>query len=120
MTFVIGTPHTHNCGNLNMNTGGYKPQRIEQDIQCCTHCQKVIRMQEWRENGAFCSRCMAPVCADGECAKATQMWGCIPFMKKLERFFEREGKLAQYRKLAGLDRPPAPQASNVFGAHIGS
>jgi hypothetical protein len=32
--------------------------------------------------------------------------GCEPFLKKIEMAFEDTVKLAQYRKLAGLDAPP--------------
>lgn len=103
MTFVIGTPHTHHCGYLHTNSGGLKPVQTQADMQSCSHCQRAINLQAWRDNGAFCRKCMAPVCADGQCAADTEKYGCLPFLKKLEETFHLEGKLAQFRKVAGLD-----------------
>jgi hypothetical protein len=39
---------------------------------------------------------MKPTCAAEPCQE------CIPFVQKLERAFEMQGKLAHFRKLAGL------------------
>jgi len=107
MTFVIGTPHTHNCGNLSYVNGGSDQRRREADIKTCTHCQKVIDLANWKQNGAWCARCNAPVCAEGPCAAATEKYGCLPFIARIEREFEIQGKLEAFRKLAGLDPSPA-------------
>lgn len=103
MTFIIGTPHTHCCGNLDAHTGGEGSRHIQADMQSCTHCQKAINLQEWKVNGAWCAKCQAPVCAEGPCAERTEKYGCIPFMKALEEQFELQGKLQHFRRLAGLD-----------------
>lgn len=103
MTFVIGTPHRHGAGHLDCHTGGTHSRHVEADIQTCTHCQKVIYLSEWRQNGAWCGKCMAPVCAEGPCAVATEKYGCLPWMKRLEQYFACEGKLAAFRRLAGLE-----------------
>lgn len=102
MTFIIGTPHTHNCGNLSGNTGGHSSRHFEADIKTCTHCQKVINLQTWKDNGAWCAKCNAPVCGDGPCAARTEREGCVPFIAQLEREFGMQGKLAAFMKLAGL------------------
>lgn len=110
MTFFIGTPHTHNAGdywNDDRNAGG-KMER--DDVQTCTHCQRVIKMREWRDVGAWCAKCNAPICGEGICAKETDLYGCIPFKKKLDQFVEREIKYEQHLKIAGLDAPPVPRS----------
>jgi hypothetical protein len=87
-------------------------QRSEADIRTCTHCQAIIKMQEWRkiENGAmtggWCTRCMAPICH--HCQKRMQQEGCVPFIARIEREFDAVTKLKQFRKLAGLDEPAPP------------
>ena len=107
MTFIIGTPHTHNCGNLSYVNGGTDQCRREADIRTCTHCQKVIDLAKWRDCGAWCAKCNAPVCGDGPCAVATDRYGCLPYIAKIERDFEIQGQLQQFRRIAGLDTPPA-------------
>lgn len=110
MTFIIGTPHTHNAGyflNDDTPSGGKKAQA---DIQTCPHCQAVIKLQEWKRvedgkmNGGYCMKCSAPVC--GECNLAMQTEGCVPFIARLERDLDMTVKLKQYMKLAGLEPPP--------------
>lgn len=105
MTFLIGTPHVHNCGHLSFVEGGRDFRQQSFDIKTCTHCQRVIRLENWKHDGAWCSRCNAPVCADGPCAAATEKYGCLPFIARIEREFEIQGKLAAFRRLAGLDLP---------------
>jgi hypothetical protein len=99
----IATPHTHQSGYfLNNSSYGKKEQA---DIQLCTHCEVVIMMQKWKEDGGFCSCCMAPIC--GPCADRMLIFGCEPFIKKIEVAFETAVKLKQHRKLVGLDEQPA-------------
>lgn len=89
MTFRIGTPHTKGAGyfldgkNLNVS------QRTEADIRTCTHCQAVIKMQEWKVEGAWCGRCRAPICHP--CGARAEIWGCEPFLKKLEKAVKAAG-----------------------------
>jgi hypothetical protein len=101
MTFLIGTPHASGSGyflNDDRNSGGAK---AEAHVQCCGHCQKVIKLELWKEDGGFCRRCMLPVCAS--CADRMLTYGCEPFIKLIEREAERAVRLSQFRKLAGLE-----------------
>lgn len=108
----IGTPHTHNSGYLlndDRNSGGKK---TEADVQTCWHCQKVINMQLWKGDGAFCRGCMKPICA--ACGDRMLVFGCEPFLKKLEAFTDSVVKYSQYLKIAGLE-PVAPPSSIITG-----
>jgi hypothetical protein len=93
MTFIIGTPHAHNAGYYRNDDRCAGGKLSEADIQTCTHCQAIIKMQEWRENGAWCSRCNAPICLF--CAKRALTFGCEPFVKKLEQQLKQIGRLNQ-------------------------
>lgn len=104
MTFIIGTPHTRGCGNLTANTGGHRDRKIEADIRTCTHCQAVINMQSWKEDGGWCGRCQAPICSP--CADRMLTHGCEPFIAQIEKSMKTAQRLDQFRKLAGLDSPP--------------
>lgn len=107
MSFMIGTAHTHNAGyyrNDDTPSGGGK---VEADVQTCTHCQRVLLMQGWKEDGGWCGKCSAPIC--GPCADRMVTHGCEPFMQQLEAGFDHAVRLAAFRKLAGLDTAP-PQA----------
>jgi hypothetical protein len=108
--FYIGTPHTKGAGyfvNDNTVSGGTLEQA---DVKTCTHCQAVILMQQWRKvengkmTGGFCVRCNAPIC--GQCNKRMATHGCEPFIAKIDREFDSIVKLAQFRKLAGLEEQP--------------
>ncbi len=97
----IGTPHTSGSGyycNDDTPSGGTKS---EADIQTCTHCQKVIKLQDWKDDGGFCGRCMKPIC--GPCADRMLTYGCEPFIKQIESALESEYRRKQFRKVAGLD-----------------
>jgi hypothetical protein len=101
MTFIIGTPHTHNAGHLDATTGGPNSRREQADIQTCTHCQKAIKMQEWKVDPTWCRICSAPIC--GPCGTRMLTHGCEPFLKKVEQAFEKEHRLKQFRKVVGLE-----------------
>lgn len=97
---VIGTPHTHNAGyyrNDDRPSGG---KLAEDDVQTCTHCQAVIKMRKWKDDGAWCGRCEAPICT--ACAPRLLTHGCEPFLKQLELHVERQIRRRQYEKLTGL------------------
>lgn len=105
MTFLIGTPQTKNAGyyrNDDRPSGG---AMLEGDVQTCTHCQAVLIMGKWKDDGGFCGRCMAPIC--GPCADRMQVLGCEPFLKKLEAELDALVKYRQHLKVAGLDEPAA-------------
>jgi hypothetical protein len=117
MTFIIGTPHVHNSGyfrNDDRLSGG---TLSEADIQTCTHCQRVIKMQDWRQDGAWCDKCSAPICGSDNpaCAHQTALYGCVPFMKRLEQYIDSTVKFQQHLKIAGLDAPVPPQSLIITG-----
>ena len=106
MTFIIGTPHTHNAGyfkNDDRTAGGVL---AEADIQTCTHCQCVIKMSEWKIDGAFCHKCAAPICSN--CGERAVYYGCEPFQKTLDTYVKGIEKYHQILKDAGLDAPVPP------------
>jgi len=74
--------------NDNTVSGGKKEQ---QDVLCCTHCQKIILYQDWKKKGAYCRICVAPICLG--CGEKMKTEGCVPFMKKIEKQLE-----ANYRR----------------------
>lgn len=113
MTFAIGTPHRKGCGNLDARTGGHDSRHVEADIKTCPHCQAVINLQRWKEEGGWCSKCQAPLCSNPDCIKRTAELGCVPFTQALEREWALKGKLDHFRKLAGLD-PEQPKTAQVF------
>lgn len=109
---LIGTPHLHHAGYLlndDRNSGGKK---TEADIQTCWHCQVVINMQEWKHDGAFCRGCMHPIC--GPCGDQMLIYGCVPFIKKIEAFTDAVVKLQQHLKILGLE-PVAPRSPLITG-----
>lgn len=106
MSFIIGTPHTHGAGyyrNDDTPSGG---RLQEADVQTCTHCQKVLLVQAWKQDGGFCGRCNAPIC--GWCAERMLTHGCEPFVKQIEVYLHHSVKLETFRRLAGVDTPPQP------------
>lgn len=108
MSFVIGTPHTHNagyCKNDDRPSGG---TLLEADVQTCPHCQGVILMQQWKLDGGWCSKCDAPLCNNPFCVAETARLGCVPFVKKIEKYLGSQEKFDKYLKMAGLE-PPKPQ-----------
>ncbi len=106
MTFSIGTPHLKGAGYFLNNKDLNVSEREEADVQTCSHCQAVIKMQEWKKNGAWCGKCMKPLCL--QCGKRAQIFGCEPFIKKLEQIAEKQMRFERFKKDAGLE-PVAPQ-----------
>lgn len=112
MTFSIGTPFSRGAGYLLNNQGLGASQREEADVQTCSHCQRVILMQAWKDDGGFCGRCMHPIC--GPCATRALTYGCEPFLKKIEQHAERLMRFEHIRKAAGPE-PEAPQPTLITG-----
>lgn len=113
----IGTPHTKGAGYFANDIATNRKQ--EADVQTCKHCEAVILLQKWKEDGGFCSRCMAPIC--GPCADRMLIFGCEPALKRIEQAFELGMKLKHFRKLAGLDAPPADYQPRIVlgvGAYL--
>ena len=98
---IIVTPHRHGAGYFVNNQGLGAREREEGDVQQCSHCECVLIMQRWKDDGGFCSRCMAPIC--GPCADRMLTYGCEPALKKIEAAFNCAEKYRQFCKLAGLD-----------------
>jgi hypothetical protein len=94
----LATPHTRGAGYFANNIEYGRKQ--EADVQTCPHCERVILMQKWKDDGGFCGRCMKPIC--GPCADRMLTHGCEPAMQRIERAFDSTVKLAQFRKIAGL------------------
>lgn len=108
MTFLIGTPHASGSGyymNDDTASGGTK---AEADIRTCTHCQAIIKMQQWKVEGAYCAKCSAPICF--HCGALAEKFGCVPFNKQLEKALNQDYTSRQRRRLAGLEpvRPSVP------------
>lgn len=107
MTFSIGTAHIKGAGYFLNNKALGQRERQEADIQTCSHCQAVIKMQDWKQDGAWCGRCMKPICVP--CGTRALIYGCEPFLKKIEQYAEKQMRFEKFRKDAGLE-PVAPQA----------
>jgi hypothetical protein len=108
VSFIIGTPYAKGAGyyvNDDTPSGGAKS---EADIRTCTHCQAIIKMHDWREDGGWCSRCFAPICP--HCADRMLTHGCEPFVKQIEEALQISSKVRHFRKLAGLEAPEPTRA----------
>jgi hypothetical protein len=110
------TPYTRGAGYfLNNQNQSVNNGRQEADVRTCTHCETLILMQAWKDDGGFCGKCMAPIC--GPCADRMLTHGCEPFIKKIEAAFDGAVNLAAHRKLVGLDAPPPDfQPKIIVGA----
>jgi hypothetical protein len=89
---IIGTPYTKGAGYF-VNDKDLKT-RQEGDVKTCTHCQAVIIMQQWKNDGAWCSKCFAPICA--RCGKIAETKGCEPFLKKIEQYAEQQMRFQKF------------------------
>ncbi len=118
MTFIIGTPHTHNAGYFRNDDRPSGGQLAQADIQTCTHCQAVIKMQNWKSDGAWCSKCEAPICGseNPECAGRTAQFGCVPFLKQIELHAAKLMRYQHFSKIAGLDAPAPPRSQLITGS----
>ena len=103
---LIGTPYIKGSGYF-LNDKNLK-RRQEADIQTCSHCQAIILMQEWKNNGAWCGKCMRPICT--KCGERAVVYGCEPFIRKLEQYAEKQ---MRFQKIAGL--MPEPKQSTSTG-----
>ena len=108
MTFHIGTPHTRNAGYY-FNRYSCDTNLTEDAVQTCSHCQAIIKMSEWKQDGGWCSRCEKPLCNHADCMAQTARLGCVPFIQQLERQIENTIKLEQHLKIAGLEPSPPPR-----------
>lgn len=104
MTFAIGTPFSRGAGYY-VGDKDLKTRR-EADVATCPHCERVIFLQKWKDDGGFCGKCMKPIC--GPCADRAMTFGCEPFMQKLEKYAENTMRFEQYRRVVGLE-PATPR-----------
>jgi len=110
---LIGTPHTRNSGYYLSDNRAAGDGKREADIRTCTHCQAIIKMQAWKDEGAFCRECFAPICVNcGTEMKATGV--CVPFMKRIDLFTDTLVKYQQHLKIAGLE-PKSPPKILITG-----
>lgn len=86
MSIIIGTPYTNGAGYF-VNNKNLRAKQ-EADVQTCAHCQAVILMQQWKDNGAWCGKCMKPICT--HCGARAAIHGCEPFLKKIEQYAEAQ------------------------------
>jgi hypothetical protein len=93
MGLIIGTPFTKGAGYF-VNDKALR-HKSEADVQTCAHCQAVILMQQWRDDGAWCGKCMKPIC--GPCGTRALTYGCEPFLKKIEQYAEAQMRFEKAR-----------------------
>jgi hypothetical protein len=98
---IIGTPHIRGAGYLINGVNLTRP--YEADILTCAHCQKILQLHLWKEEGGFCRREMKPLCL--HCADRALTFGCEPFMKILEAFAKEQTRLMQFHKVAAAMPP---------------
>ena len=108
---LIGTPHTKGAGYF-VNDKDLR-SRQEADIQTCSHCQAIIKMQEWKDDGAWCGKCMKPLC--DRCGTRALTFGCEPFLKKIEQYAEQQMRFAKIIKNSGPSEP-VPQQPILIGS----
>jgi len=105
MTFIIGTPHTHNSGYYRNDDRCAGGDLSEGDVQTCPHCQAIINMQQWSKDPVqnFCLKCMRPACNhNAACLE------CRPFLQKIDQFTDALIKYQSFVKMAGLDPVTVP------------
>lgn len=95
----------HGAGYFINNQLGPAREKQEDDVLTCAHCQAILLAHAWREEGGFCRSEMKPLCL--RCADRALVYGCEPFMKKLEGFTRSQYRYQQFLKVAGLEPPPA-------------
>lgn len=111
MTFLIGTPHSRNAGYfINNQNCSARGGRQEADVQTCAHCECIMFMHKWKEQGAFCRCCMKPICY--LCGGRLATYGCENALRRIERYADAVVKYGQYLKMAGLE-PVAPTPSLI-------
>jgi len=72
---------------LKWTEGGAKVE-LEADTLSCSHCQKVLLKQRWKQNGAWCFCCGHAICQ--VCHEKTWKTGCVPFMKDIDQQLQRQ------------------------------
>jgi hypothetical protein len=88
--------------NDDRNSGG---KLDEADMVTCPHCEALLRLQDWRKEreqggGGWCRKCFAPVC--GPCLDRMLVFGCEPYLKKIDQAVEENYRRQQNRKTLGI------------------
>jgi hypothetical protein len=91
MTFSIGTPHRHNAGYF-VNDKDLRT-RQEAHVQTCSHCQAIIKMEDWKLSGGWCSKCAKPLCSQPSCQARTALMGCVPFTQQIDQAITAANRL---------------------------
>jgi len=112
MSFVIGTPHASGAGYYNNDDRPSGGKQQQADVRTCTHCQKIVLLQAWKEEGGWCSRCMAPIC--DFCADRMLVFGCEPFMKQVEQYSDMVAKLPRSYTQPAVREQPAPSRALIL------
>jgi hypothetical protein len=99
---AIITPYTKGAGYYRNDDQASGGKLLQADVQTCSHCQKVLMMQQWSKDGAICGgRCHRPLC-DGCAMKIFKGAECLPFEDWLHQQLEKAERRAQYRRVAGI------------------
>ena len=103
MGVIVRTTSVEGAGYLlidNTASGGVK---IEDDIFTCGHCEKVLRLSQWKEEGGFCGRCQSRICCNPadpahSCAHRMDVYGCEVFKRQIDRILDDNHRRAQNLK----------------------
>lgn len=74
-------------GYLVMTADGGAKVTQEFDTISCSHCQKVMDVKVWKDEGPWCYCCGHAICLP--CLKINRQTGCVPFMKMVETQLRR-------------------------------
>jgi hypothetical protein len=92
----IGRAHRHNAGYF-VNDKALST-RQEADVQTCGHCQSIIKLQDLRDEGGWCSKCQKCLCSQPTCRATTAALGCVPLTKQIDSAVSRAQSLASMLK----------------------
>lgn len=73
--------------------------RTEHDIINCRHCQRTVLKCDWAQEGAFCHRCNAPICAS---CGADNVLGCKPIQQQIDEALAAQHRRQQNARLLGI------------------
>lgn len=75
-------------------------QKTEAEIISCWHCQKILKLQDWKQDGGWCGKCNKHLC--GPCSDKMLTKGCEPFMQRLETMLENNYRSRQLARMLGI------------------
>ena len=71
----------------------------EADVWTCSHCQAIILVNKWKQEGGFCHSCDKPICFT--CFEKAKVEGCVPWRKKVDSALENRYRMEQNAKILG-------------------